>query len=96
MVLHEVGEAQSSRAAHTSGTVQQRAALLHLHGMDMVGNGVEEIAETGDGCIDHGHLYVLDILIEGVCNLYRDVDDRGDVIAGQQQLVVGGRAIADE
>lgn len=63
VVLHEVGEAEGSWAAHPRGAMQQRAALLHRHAVDVVGDGVKEVTETRDGGVSHRHLHVLDVLV---------------------------------
>lgn len=95
VVLHEVGKAEGSRAAHASGTVQQCAAPLHLHTVDVVGYGVKEVTETRGGCVSHRHLHVLDVLVYGVYHLHRDIDDGGDLVAGEHELIVGSHPVAD-
>ena len=70
VVLHEIGEAEGGRAADAGGAVQQGAALLHLHAVDVVCDGVEEVTEPRGGCVGHGHLHVVNVLVQGVHHLH--------------------------
>lgn len=95
MVLHAAREAESGRAAHPGGAVQQRSALLHVHAVDVICHRVKKVVEVRGGSIYHRHVYALDVFEERVGHLCRHVDDCRDVVGRQHEFIVGCHPIAD-
>lgn len=95
VVLHEVDEAQGSLAPPTGRSAEQGAAPLHPDIVDVLSNGVKEVTEVRPGRTSNRHLHTLYVFLQGVHHIPRDTDDRGDVVAGEHQFVVGGHPTAD-
>lgn len=93
VVFHEIGNAEGGRAAHSCGAVQQRAAIPYIHAVDVIGYGVEKVVEVGIESITHRHMNVLNVFKKGVNYFCGSIDDRGDAVVGQDELVVGGHSI---
>lgn len=88
MVLHEICQAERSRAADPRRAVHKHGASLAPHTVDLVGHAVEI---QGDGRVRHVGQRDLDILhvrpVE-VGELDGGVDHAGDAF-GQQQAAIG-------
>lgn len=87
--LHQVGNAEGGRAAHTRSTVHQGSPMLLAYTVDLVSHSVKVQSNGGMRNVSQRHFNVLKLGPVEVGDLDGSIDDAGDA-PGLEEVPIGG------